>query len=201
MTASKSIEDWTVLAHLLRPQGRKGEVLAELLTDFPERFADRPDVFLARPASDGAHHILRMAMITGYWLPVGRNHGRVVLTLEGIGSIESAEALAGLDVVIAAEARIELGDDTEYISDLVGCEVYDRDRLVGQVTGVDFAMSPDGNRRLADAAPLLTVQPSSGEEVLIPYVQQFLLSVRVEEKRIDMTLPEGLIELNRRAVE
>lgn len=199
MNAIKSLEDWTVLAHLLRPQGRKGEVLAELLTDFPERFADRPDVYLARPASDGAHHILRTATITGYWLPVGRNHGRVVLTLEEIGSIESAEALAGLDVVIAAEARIELEDDTEYISDLVGCEVYDRDRLVGQVTGVDFAMSPDGNRRLADAAPLLTVQNASGEEVLIPYVQQFLVGVRVEEKRIDMTLPEGLIELNRRA--
>ena len=44
-----SSSPWIVLAHLLRPQGRKGELLAELLTDFPERFKEQKRVFLAKP--------------------------------------------------------------------------------------------------------------------------------------------------------
>ena len=38
---------WIVLAQILRPQGRKGEVLADLFTDFPERFDEHPGVWLA----------------------------------------------------------------------------------------------------------------------------------------------------------
>ena len=198
MKVSESPRDWTVLAHLLRPQGRKGEVLAELLTDFPERFREQPEVHLGTPGPDSTHAGLRPATITNHWLPVGRNQGRVVLTFAGVDSIEAAESLAGLDVVIAPEARVELDDDTEYISDLVGCEVYDRGKMVGSITGVEFATTADGTRRLEGAAPLLTVEADGGE-VLIPYVQQFLICMAIKDKRIDMQLPDGLLELNRRA--
>lgn len=198
MNVTGSTRNWTVLAHLLRPQGRKGEVLADLLTDFPERFTDRPEVHLGRPAPDGTHRDPKPATITGHWLPVGRNHGRVVLTFTGVVSIEAAEALAGLDVIIDSEARVELEEVADYISDLVDCEVYDRGTLVGRIVRVEFATSADGHRRLTDAAPLLVID-AGGEEVLIPYVQQFLLCAAVEDKRIDMQLPVGLIEINRRA--
>ena len=197
MTAGESTHDWTVLAHLLRPQGRKGEILAELLTDFPERFENSSDVYLARPGYSGPPDPLRTISVSSHWLPVGRNHGRIVLTLAGVDSITAAELLAGLDIVVPTEARVELDDDAEYISDLIDCEVYDHGIPVGKVTGVDFAMSPDGSRRLVDAAPLLTLETADGEEVLIPYVQQFLVRLAVEERRIEMQLPEGLIGLNR----
>jgi 16S rRNA processing protein RimM len=188
---------WTTLAHLLRPQGRKGEVLAELLTDFPERFDGGARVFLAKPGYDGAAEGAQEMAVSGHWLPVGRNHGRIVLAFVGIDSIERAEDLAGLDVIVPADERVELEEDTEYVSDLVGCEVYDGDVRVGVVTGVEFPTTSDGSRRLGDAAPLLTVESGSGDEVLIPYVQTFLVGVATEAKRIDMKLPEGLVELNR----
>jgi 16S rRNA processing protein RimM len=193
---------WTVLAHLLRPQGRKGEVLAELLTDFPARFTDRPDVFLARPDFTGPESDARAIRITGHWLPVGRNQGRIVLTLAGIDSIELAETLAGLDVIVPTTERVELDEDEEYIDDLIGCEVFDLagstpGQPVGTVTGVDFPTTPDGARRLESAAPLLTVLSPGGDEVLIPYVQNFIDSLSVEDKRIEMRLPVGLLELNR----
>jgi 16S rRNA processing protein RimM len=189
--------EWTVLAHLLRPQGRKGELLAELLTDFPERFEDRSNVFLARPDFSGPEAQARAIEVTNHWLPVGRNHGRIVLALAGIDSIEKAERLAGLDVIIPAAQRVELEDDAEYISELTGCIVFDGATEVGTVTGVEFPTTPDGNRRLEDAAPLLTVETSTGDEILIPYVQAFIIALRPAEKRIDMQLPSGLIELNR----
>jgi 16S rRNA processing protein RimM len=194
---SASSFDWTTLAHLLRPQGRKGEVLAELLTDFPDRFDGGARMFLAKPGFSGPQETAREIAVVSHWLPVGRNHGRIVLTLAGIDSIEKAEELAGLDVLVPADERVELDDDTEYVSDLVDCAVYDGDALVGTVTGVEFPTTADGARRLTDAAPLLTVETEAGDEVLIPYVQTFLVAVSTESRRIDMKLPEGLVDLNR----
>jgi 16S rRNA processing protein RimM len=194
---STSPPAWITLAHLLRPQGRKGELLAELLTDFPERFSERTRVFLAMPGFSGPPSAAREIAVTNHWLPVGRNHGRIVLTLEGIDSISKAEELEGLDVLVPAQERIELEDDAEYIDDLIGCTVLDGDQPVGTVTGVEFPTTSDGARRLAEAAPLLTVEGPSGEEILIPYVQSFLISLDVAAKRIQMTLPDGLLDLNR----
>jgi 16S rRNA processing protein RimM len=188
---------WTVLAHLLRPQGRKGEILAELLTDFPARFAERDQLFLAPAGFTGAATEARPIQVVGHWLPVGRNQGRVVLHLAGIDTIDKAEALAHLEVIVPDNARVELPEDEEYIDDLLACRVYDGEILVGTVTAIDFPTTPDGARRLAEAAPLLTVTTPTGDEVLIPYVQSFLLSLSTADKRIAMQLPAGLLDLNR----
>lgn len=191
--------EWTVLAHLLRPQGRKGEVLAELLTDFPSRFSEREQLYLAKPDYSGTAEAARPVRVTGHWLPVGRNHGRVVLTIEGVESIEAAELLAGLQVIVPVAARVELPEDEEYIDDLIDCSVYDGHLLIGTVAGVDFPTTADGARRLNDAAPLLTVETADGDEVLIPYVQAFLVSLSTQAREIRMNLPEGLLDLNRTA--
>lgn len=188
---------WITLAHLLRPQGRKGEVLAELFTDFPERFDDRTRVFLAKPGLSSTETEAREISVISHWLPVGRNHGRIVLGFEGIDSIDKAEELGGLDVLIPASERVELEEDAEYVSDLIGCVVYDNGVAVGTVTDVEFPTTSDGTRRLEDAAPLLSVQTEAGDEVLIPYVQSFLVALLPEQKRIDMVLPAGLIDINR----
>lgn len=188
---------WLVLAHLLRPQGRRGEVLADLMTDFPERFAEDARVYLAKPNFSGPADDARLVTISNHWLPVGRNHGRIVLHITGTDSIEQAEMLAGLDVLVPAEERLPLDDDAEYISDLIDCNVFDHGALVGAVSAVDFPTTADGARRLPDAAPLLTVVTPEGDEILIPYVQSFLLSTDVASRRINMELPQGLLDLNR----
>ena len=194
---SSSPHRWITLAQLLRPQGRKGEILAELLTDFPERFDQHKRVFLAPANFTGEPSVARQAEVTGYWLPVGRNAGRIVLAFAGVDSIESAEALERLEVLIPEQERLALDEDAEYIDDLLGCIVYDAAAPIGSVTAVDFPTTPDGTRRLEDAAPLLTVLTPDGIEILIPYVTAYLVTVDTAQKRIEMTLPEGLIELNR----
>jgi 16S rRNA processing protein RimM len=132
-----------------------------------------------------------------FWLPVGKNQGRIVLHFAGIDSISDAESIAGLDVVVPREERLRLEDESVYISELIGCTVFDGVRAVGVVEDVQFAMSADGARRLDEAAPLLTVISPDGDEVLIPFAKSFLVSVNTEAKRIEMMLPEGLIEVNR----
>jgi 16S rRNA processing protein RimM len=194
---TQSAPAWIVLAHLLRPQGRKGEVLAELFTDFPERFDEQKRVFLAKPGFDGEEAAARSAEVIAFWLPVGKNDGRIVLQFAGVETISDAETLAGLEVIVPREERLPLDEEAVYISELVGCTVYDGGVLVGVVDDVQFAMTPDGGRRLEDAAPLLEVISPNGDEILIPFVKTFLVQVDTEAKRIDMTLPEGLVEVNR----
>ena len=61
--------------------------------------------------------------VVNHWLPVGKNHGRVVLAFAGVDSITLAETLAGLDVLVPTAERVELEDDAEYIDDLLDCTV------------------------------------------------------------------------------
>lgn len=200
--APEQVPQWVVLAELLRPQGRKGELLAELLTDFPERFGAQKRVFLAPAGFSGPESAARTAEVAAYWLPVGKNQGRIVLHFAGIDSINAAEPLCGLEVIVPASERVELEDDANYISDLIGCTVFDvanpaHPVTVGTVADIHFATSPDGNRRLEDAAPLLAVDTAGGDEVLIPFAKAFLISLDPEHKRIEMSLPAGLLEVNR----
>jgi len=190
---------WIVLAHLLRPQGRKGEVLAELFTDFPEHFESRRRVFLAAPGFEGEESAARSADVVAFWMPVGKNEGRIVLQFAGIDTISDAESIAGKDVLVPREERLPLDEESVYISELIGCTVYDRAKAVGVVEDVQFPMSADGGRRLDEAPPLLAVTSLEGDEILIPFAKAFLVSVDTEAKRIEMTLPEGLVEVNRSA--
>jgi len=188
---------WIVLAHLLRPQGRKGELLAELLTDFPERFKEHPNVFLAQPDFQGKQDEARGAKVVSSWLPLGKSRGRIVLHFAGIDSISEAEAIAGLDVVVPSAERLPLDSESAYISDLVGCTVYDKGAAVGVISDVQFPTSPDGTSRLDDAPPILEVQSAEGDEILIPFAKTMIQRIDVAEKRIDMKLPIGLVDINR----
>jgi 16S rRNA processing protein RimM len=187
---------WIVLAHLVRPQGRKGELLAELLTDFPDRFVGREDLFLAKPGFEGSPAEARRVDVTSSWLPVGKNQGRVVLQFSGIETISDAETIAGLDVLVPRERRAQLDADSIYITDLVDCIVFDGETQVGTVIDVQFSSATDGSR-LAEAAPLLVVQSDDGSEILVPFVKAFLKSLDVPAKRIVMNLPAGLADVNR----
>jgi 16S rRNA processing protein RimM len=192
---------WIVLAQVLRPQGRKGEVLADLFTDFPERFEERTKVWLAPPEFAGPACDARAAKVASFWLPVGKNAGRIVLHFEGVDRIEDAELLVGKQVVVPFEERVPLEEyadaDSAYISDLIGCTVFDGAVAIGTIESVQFPATPDGTRRLEDAAPLLAIASSEGDEVLVPFAKAFLVDVDLPAKVIRMSLPEGLLQVNR----
>jgi 16S rRNA processing protein RimM len=202
-----SSSQWIVLAQILRPQGRKGEVLADLYTDFPERFDQHPEVWLAAAGfadvsagSTRANEQTKapeQAEIASHWLPVGKNAGRIVLHFAGVDSIEQAEKLVGKEVILPLTERLPLDAGATYISDLVGCTVYDGDVALGVVADIQFPTTADGTRRLEDAAPLLSIASPEGNEVLVPFANAYLVELDVGAKTIRMTLPEGLAELNR----
>lgn len=109
-----------------------------------------------------------------------------VLKLAGVNTIDDARALVGHELQVPGSERAPLEPGATYISDLVGCVVFDRDRQIGTIEDVRFG---------AGEAPLL-VLGSGKSELEIPYAQEFLVRVDSEHKRIDMLLPEGLLEVN-----
>lgn len=183
---TRTPEPWVWLARIRRPQGRKGEVFAELLTDFPDKFAQRKHLWLLSEKSEP-----RPADLVAFWL----HKGGVVLHFAGVDSISSAEALSGLTVALPRAERATLGQDEVHISDLIGCTVVDvaaadvaagAPVVIGEIENVD---------RSAGSAPILIVRGAHGE-VLIPFAQTYLRKLDLENRRIEMSLPEGLADLN-----
>ena len=199
-------ENWVWLARIRRPQGRKGEVLAEILTDFPEKFAERRQLWLLPSASvsasasvgaPGASHMgtretkpvssqARLVELTDHWL----HKGGIVLHFAGVDSISAAEELKGMVVAVPQADRVPLAADETYIGDLIGCTLVDvagaEAVTVGEIEHVD---------RSGGAAPLLVVR-GARSEVLIPFAKSYLRRIDLEGKRVEMALPEGLVDLN-----
>jgi 16S rRNA processing protein RimM len=137
-------------------------------------------------AADGSRRELQLE---AHWF----HKGHVVLKFAGVDSISDAERLAGMELQIPEEQRAELEAGAAYISDLVGCEVANRTSsstiAIGTVAEVRFG---------AGEAPLLVVRRKSGsreEEYLVPYTEAFLRHADLPARRIEMELPEGLLEL------
>ena len=190
---------WIAVARILRPQGRRGEVLAELLTDFPEKLIGREGLHLlgAGTKKDAASQgELRECVITESWLPKGKNEGRIVLTLHEVDSIDAAETLSGWELVVRPEDRVALEDGAAYVSDLTGCTLLDGERTIGLVRDVHFPTTADGRRRLEQASPLLVVETAEGDELLIPFVREYLRDLDTVRKVVRMELPTGLVDLN-----
>ena len=177
--------NWVWLARIRRPQGRKGEVLAEILTDFPDKFAERRQLWLLK--GDGAASAApREIELTNHWL----HKGGIVLHFAGVDSISAAEELKGMVVAVPQTDRAPLAADEVYIGDLIGCVLVDMAGAeavtVGEIENVD---------RTGGAAPLLVVRGARGE-VLIPFVKSYLRRIYLDGKRVEMVLPEGLVDLN-----
>jgi 16S rRNA processing protein RimM len=170
------VQEFITIARVAKTQGRHGEVAAELHTDFPEKFAERKKLFAL--AADGERRELRLEE---FW----PHKSYVVLKFAGVDSITDAEALVGCEIQVPREQRAEL-DAGAYVSDLVGCEVFDRERSIGEVKDVQFG---------AGEAPLLVVAQGS-KEILIPFAQEFIAGIDIEGKRVEMKLPAGMLELD-----
>lgn len=168
--------DFVTIAKVTRTQGRKGEVAAALLTDFPERFAARKRLFALNAGSDR-----RELELEDHWF----HKGGVVLKFSGFDSISQAEALVGCEIQIPAAERAPLENGSVYVSDLVGCSVADSGREIGRIEDVQFG---------AGEAPLLVVKGQ--KEYLIPFAAAYIEKIAPAEKRLEMKLPEGMLELD-----
>jgi 16S rRNA processing protein RimM len=168
--------EFITIAKVVKVQGRVGEVLTELFTDFPEKFEERRRVYAWLPSGER-----RELKLEDHW----PHKGAMVLKFEGVDSIEDAEKIKGSEIQIPATDRTQLEDGAVYVSDLLECSVIVAGLEIGKVTDVDFG---------AGEAPLLIVKGS--KEYMIPFVAAFVKEQDLKGKRIEMQLPEGMLELD-----
>jgi 16S rRNA processing protein RimM len=113
--------------------------------------------------------------------------GRVVLKFRGVDSISQAEELRGVELQIPRSQLLRLETGSYYVDELVGCALINRGSEVGSVAGLQFG---------AGEAPLLVVRGPQGEEFLVPLAQEYLVQVDLSSRRIEMALPDRLLELD-----
>jgi 16S rRNA processing protein RimM len=167
---------------VVKTQGRRGEVAAELHTDFPERFAERRRIYAL--GSGGGR---RQLQLENSWPHLGY----FILKFQGVDSITDAEQLVGYELQIPVAERAPLEPEAAYVSDLVGCGVWDvtadrREIEIGVVADVQFG---------AGEAPLLVVR-SGKKEFLIPFAAEYLRALDLPGRRVEMALPDGLLEVD-----
>jgi 16S rRNA processing protein RimM len=165
------------LARVLKAQGRRGEVAVEPLSDVPDRF--RVGLELSALGKNDSRRGLQVEELWPH-----KNH--LVLKFVGVDSISDAEALVGSELQVPRGERAQLEPGWAYVSDLIGCVVFDHDREVGRIEDVRFG---------AGEAPLLIVKAGSKEHE-IPYAEAYLQSVDLERRELRMLLPEGMLDLD-----
>ncbi len=169
--------DLIIVARAVRPRGLKGELVADVLTDFPERFERVEELSGVGPAGER-----RQLKLENYWF----QNDRMVLKFAGYDSIESAKALVGYEFGLPEAERVELSQDEYYDWELEGCSVENKlGSAIGQVREI---MRTGG-------VELLVVEHEEGREALIPMAASIVVEIDISKKRIVIDPPEGLLDL------
>jgi 16S rRNA processing protein RimM len=169
--------DMVLVGRIARAHGNRGQVIVNPATDFPEE----------RFRAGSVLHIRRAAAAETVTVESVRFHGgRPIVGLAGIDTMDEAEAMAGIELRVSADALQPLPEGSYYHHDLIGCSVETpRGETVGCVRAVD-----------GDAAGSRLVVDSTNGDVLIPMVDGICVEVDVAGRRIVVAPPDGLLELN-----
>jgi len=170
-------DDLIIIARAVRTRGLKGELVADVLTDFPERFEHVSE--LTGVGSSGERKQLELE---NYWF----QNDRMVLKFVGYDTIDSAQALVGFEFGLPEAERVQLSEDEFYDWELEGCSVENKPgSIIGKVSRV---MRTGG-------VELLVVADAAGKETLIPMAQAIVTEIDILRKRIVIDPPEGLLDL------
>ena len=165
-----------VIARAVKPRGLKGEIVAELLTDFPDRFEDVDELVLVSPAGER-----KAATLENYWF----QNDRVVLKVADYDDVEAAKKLVGFEFAVPEAERVPLPSDHYYDWELEGCTV----KAGGEIIGTVQAVIRTGG------AEILQIAGADGKERLIPLVDSIVVEIDAAEKTIVVDPPEGLLDL------
>ncbi|MFQ5817630.1 MAG: ribosome maturation factor RimM [Terriglobia bacterium] len=165
------------VARLTKSQGRRGEVAAQILTDFPDRLRELRSAWLWDGTS--APELIE---IEKAWF----HKNVVVFKFAGVNSIAAARALVGREVQVSDSPTLPA--HTYFVSDLVGCRVVDlaSGAELGTVCELVATRGTD----------VLALRDAAGRELLIPFAQEFCRRIAPQEKLIEVALPAGLADLN-----
>lgn len=188
-------DDWLEIGKIVAAQGLSGEVRVYPDSDFPERFEVPGKRWLLRP---GAQEPQPIELVSGRYLD-GKN--LYVVKLAGVDNRNQAEELRGYKLMVLASDRPQLAEGEYYIPDLIGLEVFMQ--ASGEFVGTVVDVFPAGHDLLAvKLHPSFTnnkeqiTDDKKQKTVLIPFVEAIAPVVDLENRRVEITPPPGLFEIN-----
>ena len=168
------MDEYLEIGQIVNTNGLKGTLKVKPLTDDITRFEDLETIYIQK------HKDLVEFRIQ----EIKYNKNMVLLKLEGIDDITEAEKYKNFYIKINREDAVELEDDSYFIVDIIGCEVYtESQELLGKVIDVFPTGSND----------VYTVKNSEGKEILLPAIEDVIKDVDIKNKKIIIHLLEGLI--------
>jgi 16S rRNA processing protein RimM len=170
-----STADLVAIARVAKPRGLRGEVAADILTDFPERFEGLENVIGVFP--DGERKGLT---IEGSWL----QNDRVILKFQGHDSPEAANALRNVEICVAEADAVPLEPGEYFDWELVGCRV---ETISESTLGTVSEVVRTGGTEILLVA-------GGEKEYMIPFADSICVDVDLENKLIRVDPPEGLLE-------
>ncbi len=168
-------EDLVTIAKTVRTRGLRGELVADLLTDFPERFDNLEKVFAV--GEDGETSELELEK---FWF----QNDRIVLKFKGIDSIEAAEKWRRFEICVSEVNAVELEDGEFFDWELKDCEVK---TVKGENIGKVSELMRTGGTEIL-------VVKGTDKEYLIPFANAICIEVDIENKLIKIDAPEGLLD-------
>ena len=169
------MEELVAIANIVRTRGLKGEVVADILTDFPERFELLENVIAVRQSGERLE--LKIEKI---WF----QNGRVIFKFAGYDTVEGGETLRNIEICVPEDEAVEL-DEGEYFDwELEGCKVK---TISGAAIGEVRELMRTGGTELLVVA-------GETKEYLIPFAETICIEVDVENKLIKIDPPEGLLD-------
>ncbi len=169
-------EDCYLLGYIVRTHGLKGEVSIFLDVDYPEDYEDMESVFIAIKGQLVPYFIESINI---------QRQNKAIVRLEGIATIEAAQALVGSSLFLPEDTLDELEEGEFYYHQLPGYTVVDR--IQGALGTVRTVYTPNAQDLIA--------MDYQGHEVLIPVVDGIVDKADHEKKEVYVNLPEGLLEV------
>ena len=166
--------EWLVVGRVIKPHGVHGDLVVEIITDFPERLADGTEFGLGEDTPETFHEVHRIRFHKRRWL----------LSVNGLRGRDAAEAWRGRCLFLPEQSLDELPEGFFYEHHLVGlaCVSPGGDDL-GEIRGVDQG---PGQRRL--------VIKRGRREFLVPYVPEIVVDVDLEKGVVTIDAPPGLLD-------
>lgn len=173
----RSLPEKILVGRLLRPHGLRGEIKVEIHSDYPERFEPGSELIATLPRRPAQRLRVRLFRLV---------RGGGLVAFKGYETRDQAEELRGARLEIERSRVPKAPPGSFYHYELEGCHCFDEEHgELGQVTDV----IEDGGGHL------LQLSRGGDHQLLVPFVKAFLVQVDIEEGRIDLRLPEGLVEI------
>lgn len=203
------MSEWIEIGTIVAAHGLHGEVRVYPNSDFPERFIEAGMRWLLQPGQTEPQPV---EFLGGYLMP---SKGIYVVELAGIENRDQAEALQGSQLLVTDQDRPHLEDDEFYVIDLIGSEVYHQatGTLIGKVVDLipagndllEVELNPDLIASKSETSEPVSEtktpkskkqrKPPQAKTILIPFVKEIVPMVDLQQKRLEITPPKGLLDL------